>query len=638
MRHRWACALAALLFAATAAADVITVDEATGRIYSRTRRFLVPYEAADSGPAGIKVVRLYYTADGGHEWLLFGERAEAKGAFEFAAGADGVYGFLVQAVDMAGHVEHKEGLLSGTNPEITVVVDTKPPQIEAIFPRQDMELAPGAHMRVRFRVHDPNLSPDTAVVRIRHADDTEFTLLEGLDVEDGEFFVMGPPLFPGTYTVEVRLCDRAGNEGTATFDFLCTRTPEAMPGRPGPVGRDWLLPINAPPRAKTLCFDIDYKVDDIGGQPPAAVGLWYTTDHGMTWQFYGLDPDVVTPFRFQAPKEGVYGFKLTSTTRSGISEPPPKSGTKPDILTLVDVTYPTLMLDAPRGGESYAGGQVHYIRWWARDDHFGSLPISIYVSREGGAWELLASELPNNGAYGWNVPLIDHAPYRLKITARDQVGNKSVAMSDIFLIASAPPETRILRVIPSVAAIGISEAPMRPDEPEHVSEPTPPPTGVSEAEMADLIEAATALRLRGDYQAAEVKLREATERDPHGTKARNELGALLSEMGRMEEAVSILRDARVVAPADTDILYNLGAAHYLLGRYDESIAAFETLSRMDPAGEGGLWSLAKAYYKAGDLDGARTVWQKIVSLNVPGSSFHLRAQRALASLSKPAIR
>lgn len=638
MRHRWACALAALLFAATAAADVITVDEATGRIYSRTRRFLVPYEAADSGPAGIKAVRLYYTAHEGREWTLFGERSEAKGAFEFAAPADGVYGFIVQAVDMAGHVEHKEGLLTGTNPEITVVVDTKPPQIEAIFPRQDMELAPGAHMRVRFRAHDPNLAPGTAVVRIRHADDSEFTPLEGMDIEDGEFFVMGTPLFPGTYTVELGVRDRAGNEAAASFDFLCTRTPEATRERPGPIGRDWTVPIVAPPRAKTLSFDIDYKVDDIGGQPPAAVGLWYTTDHGATWQFYGLDPDVASPFRFQAPKEGVYGFKLTSTTQSGISEPPPKSGTKPDILTLVDVTYPTLMLDDPRGGGSYPGGQVHYIRWTARDDHFGSLPISIHTAREGEPWKLLASELPNNGVYGWNVPLIDYAPYRLKVAARDQVGNKTNVISDTFFIASAPPETRIVRIIPSDAAIGISEAPVRSDEPEPVAEPTPPPTGVSETEMADLIEAATSLRLRGDYEAAEAKLREAAQRDPHSIKARNELGALLSEMGRMEEAVSILRDARALAPADTDILYNLGAALYLLGRYDESIAAFETLSRMDPAGEAGLWSLAKVYYKARNIGSARTVWGRIVALDVPGSGFSLRAQRALASVSEPAIR
>jgi len=636
VKHRLACVMAIVSIAAAAVGDVITVDSDTGRIYSRTRRFLVPYEAADAGPAGIKAVRLYYTVDGGREWTFFAEKSESKGTFEFAAPGDGVYGFIVQAVDLAGHVEHKEGLLNGERPEVTVVVDTKPPQIEPVFPRESMELAPGAHMRVRFAAHDPNLAPQTAGVAVKHADETEFTRLEGLDIDNGEFFVTGDVLFAGTYAVRLAVCDRAGNRGETGYEFVCTRTPRAVAEEPGPMVRDWTLPIGAPPRAKTLSFDIDYKVEDIGGQPPAAVGLWYTTDQGATWQFYGLDPDVTPPFRFQAPGEGVYGFKLTATTRSGISEPPPKSGTKPDILTLVDVTYPTLMLDDPRGGESYPGGQVHFVEWTARDDHFGSLPISVYVSREGGPWELLACELPNSGVYGWMVPLLDYAPYRLKIEARDQVGNKTSVISDTFFIVSAPPETRIKRVIPSVAAVSINEAPQPREaprrEPEPAAPPTPPPTGVSEAEMAELIEAATALRLRGDYEEAQGKLREAVERDPHSVKARNELGALLTEMGRMEEAVEILRDARALAPADTDVLYNLGAALYLLGRYEESVAAFETLSQMDPNSEAVLWSLAKAWYKAENIERARAAWRRIVALDVPGSAFGARARRALASI------
>lgn len=620
----------------SAAGEVITIDNATDRIYSSVRRFFVPYEATDVGPAGLRGVRLYYITDEGAEWTLYGERSEPTGSFEFVAPADGTYGFLVQAIDNVGHTESKEGLLTGTNHEITVVVDTKPPQILPVFPRQGGQLFPGAHMSIRFRAQDPNLLPASAAIRVRKDDEREFTELPSVIETDDGFLAHGDILFEGVYTVELAVADRAGNQTTKVFTFECTKTPKPLKRDPGPIGSAWTISIDSPPTPRSLSFNIDYTVADIGGQSPAAVGLWYTSDYGATWQFYGLDSDVASPFYFQAPKEGVYGFKLTSTTRSGISEPRPRAGTKPDILTLVDMTYPTLMLEDPRGGESYAGGQVHHIRWTARDDHFGSLPISIYVSREGGAWELLASELPNNNIYAWNVPLIEYAPYRLKLVARDQVGNTSNMISDTFHIVSAAPETRISGIFPSVSAIKVSSRQPPAAEPIVAkASPTPPPTGVSEVEIDRLIEKATAMRLRGDYEVAREALAEAVERDRHSVKARNELGALLTEMGRQEEAVEILKRARELAPSHRDVLYNLAAAYYLLGEYDDCAAALVTLSEMDPKDEPALWSLAKAYYKAQDIARARNTWKRLVALNVRGSAYAARARQALKTVREP---
>ncbi len=591
------------LLALSTVADVVTRDSATGHIYCRVKRFYVPFEAADAGPAGIGTVRLFYTQDAGLTWTLWGEKAEAKGSFEFVAPRDGVYGFATQAIDKAGLAEFDGKAPEGITPEISVVVDTRPPQIEPVFPREGVELHPGAHLRVRFRALDPNLNARSAVIRVKKDDEAEFKALAGVSASEGEFFAQGDVLFEGRYTVEVGVSDIAGNSGLDSYSFVCTKTPRAPGETGGQFGQNWLVPIDAPPRATSLAFDIDYQVSDIGGRPPAAVALWYTTDHGATWKFYGLDPDVTSPFRFQAPQEGVYGFKLTSTTASGVSEPPPKSGVKPDILTLVDKTFPTLMLEDPRGSESYAGGEPHFIRWTAGDAHFGSLPISIYVSREGGQWELLAAELPNTGAYGWNVPLIDFAPYRLRIEARDQVGNTTTVISDTFYVISAASETRILGIHPSVTAVRISAPPAAPVAPVETNvadaKPTPPPTGVSEAEIEDLIDRATSWRMRGDYEEAEAALRDAVERDRHNVKARNELGALLTEMGRQQEAVEILKDARALAPSNEDVLYNLAAAYYLLGRYDDSAASLETLAGMSPRSESVLWSLAKAYYKGG---------------------------------------
>jgi len=621
--------------------ELVVQDAVTGNIYCRSQRVLVPYESADSGPSGVSAVRLYSTSDGGNTWTLYAQKPEPSGSFEFIAPSDGVYGFTVEAVDKAGNVERKNGPVGGTKPEISVVIDTHAPEIQAVFPRDGMELVPGAHLRVRFRALDPNLLPSTAAIAVRKDDMQTWVDLPNVTSDDGELFAQGEVLFAGKYTIRLSIADRAGNSAESIFNFACTPNARPPAAVPGPLGRDWEVPISAPPRATSLEFDIDYKVEDIGGLPPSKVGLWYTTDSGATWQFYGYDPDVTSPFRFQAPSEGIYGFKLTSITRSGITEPAPKPGTKPDIQTLVDVTFPTLMLDDPRGGGSYRGGDTLYIRWTARDDHFGSLPITIFVARDGGPWELLASDLPNSGVYGWNVPNLDFAQYRLKIGARDQVGNTTWVPSDVFTIVTAPPETRITAVTAAVPLLGAAQVstgatPQIEPQPEPQPRPAPePPRAADQSEVKKLIETATGLRLRGDYEGAQAALREAIKKDPAGTYAKCELGALLIQEGRHAEAVEILREARSADAKDAEVLYNLATAYYALANYRDAAMAFESFVALDPKNEAALWNLGKAYKSDNNILRARETWRKIVAMDAPGSPFVRKAREALEAVPEP---
>ena len=283
---------------------------------------------------------------------------------------------------------------------------------------------------------------------------------------------------------------------------------------------------------------------------------------------------------------------------------------------------------------------MHYIKWTARDDNFGSLPITLYVARDGGKWELLASDLPNSSAYGWNVPLIEYATYRLKIEARDAVGNVTSVVSDNFHLVSAPPETRIRAVVPAVPLLGVSNQTTQPQaplpSPAAPQAPTAAPANVNAEAAKALVEKATALRLRGANEEAEGALREALKQDPRSTEARTDLGALLVSAGRHEEAVTVLQDARALAPQDTDILYNLASAYYALGDYRDSAAAFETLSSLDPQNEKALWVLGKAYFAAKDVVKARQAWQRIVDLNAPASPYIKRAKQALESVPEPA--
>lgn len=634
--------IAGAALGAVVPASPVTREKATGRIFCRVTRFLVPYQAADPGPSGIRAVRLYCTTDNGYTWTLHGEKSEAEGSFEFVASADGTYGFTTRAIDNAGNMEGAVLPDSGTAAEIEVVVDTRAPQIEAIFPRQDVELAPGAHVAVRFRADDPNLLPSSADVKMKREDEKDWSSFPNIGISDGEFYGRGGTLSVGSYQVSIRISDRAGNSATELFTFTCTKHPRRLPRKRGQAGSDWLVPVGAPPRARSLVFSIDYQVSDIGGQPPESVGLYYTSDDGLTWQFYGLDPDAMSPFEFQAPKAGYYGFKIVAKTRSGVSEPRPQTGTKPEFITLVDDKHPTLMLEEPRGGESVPGGEPAYIRWSARDDHLGSLPITIYVSRDGGRWELLAAELPNTGAYGWNVPLIDYAAYRLKVEARDIVGNTTTYITEEpFYVVSTPPESTIRGISSGGAAVAVSqvgEEALAAQEPSgDGAQPTSPAVGAHEAEVKAMVEASTALRLKGDYEGAERVLRDALGLDAYSVRAKNELGALLVLQRRHSEAVELLRSARASAPRDTQVLYNLAAAYYALGKFVESAAAFESLAELKPRDEEVVWLLSKAYFAANDRPAARQSWQRLVAMNVPGSPYGKMAREALDAVPPTSV-
>ncbi len=246
------------------------------------------------------------------------------------------------------------------------------------------------------------------------------------------------------------------------------------------------------------------------------------------------------------------------------------------------------------------------------------------------------------------MPTIEYATYRLKIEAKDLVGNVTSVTSDNFSIVSTPPETRIRAVVPAVPALGSAQIPSpepcsNPVNMESTAdaqqgkavEPTAPPTGESEKVTKDLLEKAAGQRLRGDYEEAEKTYTEVVRYDKNNVEARNELGGLLLQQGRYQQAIDVLQQARRLAPGDADVLYNLGGAYYALGNYEDAAASFETLAGIDPQNDTALWNLAKSYLAAHDVTRARQTWQKIIDMNRPGSPFVKKAKQALESVPEP---
>src|ERR1043166_3310260 len=122
------------------------------------------------------------------------------------------------------------------------------------------------------------------------------------------------------------------------------------------------------PVVQTPIFDIEYKVNE-AALPLESVRLWYTTDGGLSWSDFGKDEDRISPIRFRAPSEGMYGFYFVLTNSAGPSSAPPAKTTKPQQAVLVDSTPPLVQLHQVRAAPGMEEITVQ-IRWSAVDSFF----------------------------------------------------------------------------------------------------------------------------------------------------------------------------------------------------------------------------------------------------------------------------
>jgi hypothetical protein len=202
-------------------------------------------------------------------------------------------------------------------------------------------------------------------------------------------------------------------------------------------------------------FSLDYDIESVGPEGVESVELWGTTDHGRTWQKWGVDPDRVTPFEVEVANEATYGFRIVIVGKNGLASNTPQPGDAADIWVGVDLTKPTARLTGATIASGEHAGKLE-IRWTADDAHFGPRPITLAVSdRATGPFTPIAAGLPNTGSYYWEFdPRIRRQLY-LRLEAQDEAGNLTVhQLTDPILIEGLAPKGRIRDLAPAPSQSG----------------------------------------------------------------------------------------------------------------------------------------------------------------------------------------
>jgi tetratricopeptide (TPR) repeat protein len=116
-----------------------------------------------------------------------------------------------------------------------------------------------------------------------------------------------------------------------------------------------------------------------------------------------------------------------------------------------------------------------------------------------------------------------------------------------------------------------------------------------------------------DYGRAADCYRRVIELDPNNSYAYNNLGAVLVQSGKFQEAVEPLQKSLQFS-ADGQAYSNLGIAYFYLKDYDKAILAYEKAVQLVPTSDMFVGNLAEAYNLVGQKDRAQATFEQAISL------------------------
>jgi len=178
------------------------------------------------------------------------------------------------------------------------------------------------------------------------------------------------------------------------------------------------------------------------GDEEIEVALSYSLNSGTSWTSIAIGQDATGSLAWIVPTENSANCLIKAVASDGYGNEGVGIGGPFSIVT-ADTVDPTITVDSPNGGESYAGGDSQTIGWTASDD-VGVTSVNLYLSSNGGVdWAVVALDEPDDSTYTWKVPAINSVQCLVKAVAFDAAGNSAEDTSnEVFTITTAAPDVK----------------------------------------------------------------------------------------------------------------------------------------------------------------------------------------------------
>jgi protein O-mannosyl-transferase len=134
------------------------------------------------------------------------------------------------------------------------------------------------------------------------------------------------------------------------------------------------------------------------------------------------------------------------------------------------------------------------------------------------------------------------------------------------------------------------------------------------------------------YQSGEILWTDTLAKNPTCWMARNNLGNILAQEGKMDESMALFQNALKINSDDARAHSNLGIALYQKGQVDEALIEFQKAIEIDPGLAEAHYNLGSALLNQGKVDEAIVQFQEAVRLNPhdTGSQEYLAKAQAMA--------
>jgi hypothetical protein len=300
---------------------------------------------------------------------------------------------------------------------------------------------------VEWDVVEDNPEIGSFTLEARPAGTTEWQPLRPDALLNGRF--QWRPTSNGTYEVQLKLRDRAGNDGMgrATVQIGQQETRITGSSEPAPAAP----PGTAVRMVNSKRFMLNYEVTEVGKSGISAVELWSTPD-GRFWQKMSEQKrsegkEVRPPYEVNVEKEGLYGFSLVIRSGVGLSVQAPQAGDPPQVWVEVDLTQPVVRITKVDVGRGPQAGSLN-IFWTANDKNLGRDPITLsFAEKSDGQWTSIIANRENTGQYMWRMPPDVPSQVYLRVEAVDRAGNVGSAETSKPIIVDLVLPKAVIRDI-----------------------------------------------------------------------------------------------------------------------------------------------------------------------------------------------